>query len=306
MKKLIIIVAILTFNFQLFTLNCCAQPNAGFENWNTALTLQEPDSWQTFNFLALTSPPNDLSAFKATGIDKHSGNYALMLKTIFVHNNPSPQLIRDTMTGVFTGKIRLSPVSIKYGSPYTGRPEKLEFWAKYSPVGNDIGANVVFLLKWNGTGHDTIASGKVDIPPTTAYTLFEAALTYRLPGLPDSASILFSSSKYVTGARVGSTLFVDDVLFTGWVGIDESTMNAADKVQLFPNPAKDNLNILLWFQEADNVQVIDASGKLAGTYKIQNYTANINTSAFAGGIYFYEIRDKKNTVLTKGKFSVVK
>ena len=306
MKKLITIAAILTFNFQLFTLNCFAQPNAGFENWNTALTLQEPDSWQTFNFLALTSPPNDLSAFKATGIDKHSGNYALMLKTIFVHNNPSPQLIRDTMTGVFTGKIRLSPVSVKYGSPYTGRPEKLEFWAKYAPVGDDIGANVVFLLKWNGTGHDTIASGRIDIPAINAYTLFQVTLTYLLPDLPDSASILFSSSKYVAGARVGSTLFVDDVLFTGWVGIDESGMSASDKVQLFPNPAKDNLNILAQIQEADNVQVIDVSGKQAGTYKIQNYRATINTALFADGIYFFEVRDKKNIILAKGKFNVVK
>ena len=138
MKKLIIIIGILTFNFTLYTLNSFSQPNGGFENWSSVYNIQEPDNWQTSNVLSLTSPPNPLSAFKATGIDKHSGNYALMLKTVFFNNNLNPQIFPDSAGFIFTGKITNNPIIIKKGYPFTGRPQKLEFWAKYQPVGNDV------------------------------------------------------------------------------------------------------------------------------------------------------------------------
>jgi hypothetical protein len=203
----------------------------------------------------------------------------------------------------FTGKIHINPVSSTTGYPYTGRPSKLEFWAKYQPVGIDSAEVGVLLKKWNGVSSDTVAYGQLILGPVAQYTLFQCNLTYRLPELSDSAGIALSSSLAAT-ARVGSTLYIDDLAFTGWVGINEPA-DFSDKVKIFPNPAKDNLSIFAKIEEADNVQVVDVTGKLAGVYKIQNYSANINTSVFAGGIYFYEIRDKINKILTNGKFSVV-
>ncbi len=318
MKKGIIISAVNKFavySLQLaisFLANCLlptssskAQPNGGFENWSTVFNYQKPDDWQTLNFLSVLTPTNPLSAFKATGIDKHSGNYALKLKTIFVNNNPSPSVIDDTIGGVFTGRINISPPSYKYGFPYTGRPEKLEFWAKYAPVGIDTGGARVFMQKWNGTSTDTIALGETIINATEAYTLFQINLIYYSTALPDTVTIVFGSSKGINQARVGSTIYIDDVVFTGWVGVDEKDL-FFDKVKIFPNPATDEVNILAQIDEANKVKVLDATGKLAGVYTIRNYNATINTSLFARGVYFYEISDKKDKILTKGKFSVVR
>jgi len=50
MKKLVIISAI---GFFAPISQYKAQPNGGFENWSTVYTLQEPDSWQTLNFISL-------------------------------------------------------------------------------------------------------------------------------------------------------------------------------------------------------------------------------------------------------------
>jgi hypothetical protein len=116
----------------------------------------------------------------------------------------------------------------------------------------------------------------------------------------------FSSSYSKSLGRVGSILYIDDVALTGWVGIDESRISGTDKIKVFPNPAKDDVTILAQIEEADNVQVIDASGKLAGVYKMLNHKVNINTSMFMEGIYFYVIRDNKERILTKGKFSITK
>ncbi|MCE9540888.1 MAG: T9SS type A sorting domain-containing protein, partial [Bacteroidetes bacterium] len=137
------------------------------------------------------------------------------------------------------------------------------------------------------------------------YTLFQANLVYQSSALPDTLMIGFSPSYKSSLARVGSTLYLDDVALTGWVGIEEKNIYS-DKVQLFPNPATDVININAEIDEADNIQLIDVSGKVMGNYKIQNYNANINTALFAEGIYFYEIRDRKNKSLFIAKFNVVK
>lgn len=299
MKNLIIISIILVSSI----LNCEAQPNGGFENWITASGIQEPVGWQTLNFLSLFGDP--VSAFRATGIDKHSGSYALKLQTIFLNHNPAPGTLRDTMGYVFTGLISISPPSIKYGIPYVGRPANLQFWSKYIPVGSDIGGATVILQKWNGVKTDTIAIGSISIDTTAAYTLFQVNLNYFSNELSDTVVIGFSPSYKILRARVGSTLFIDDVVLTGWVGIDEHSI-FADKVKIYPNPAKENITIQAQIDVADNVQVIDIAGKVEGTYKIQNYNVNIKTDAFAEGIYFYKIRDKQNGILTSGKFNVIK
>ncbi len=301
MKKKIVIFSILVSAI----FNCIAQPNPGFELWHSEYSYQVPDDWQTLNFLTMFPPPNPLSASKATGIDKHSGNYALKIKTIFVSNNPAPNIISDTVGLAFTGKITLSPPAYKYGFPYTGRPEKLEFWAKYLPVGGDSAGARVVLLKWNGVTRDTIAFAEIPFGATISYTFFQFSLAYYSTAIPDSAAILFGSSKRQSQSRVGSTLFIDDVALTGWVGIDDRT-KFSNKVKIFPNPARENVTIQTQIGDASIVKVSDVSGKQVGVYKIRNYSANINTGLFAEGVYFCEILDKKERIITKGKFNVVK
>ena len=247
-----------------------AQPNGGFEDWTLDFTFEDPDHWQTFNFLSRLVPAKPLSAFKAISIDKHSGNYALKIKTVFLNNKPSQIKLGDSAGAVFTGKINYSPPFRTYGFPYSGRPEKLDFWFKYTPIGTDAAGAGDMLLKWNGAGHDTIATGTVALLTTSDYTLSQVPLVYNLTTQPDTAIIVFTASNDSTLARVGSTLFIDDVLFTGWVGINEPELLA--NVKIFPNPAKDYLTILAEIKEAENVRIFDTSGKSAGIYNIRNYT----------------------------------
>ena len=286
-------------------LNSTAQLNGGFENWHDEFLYQVPDNWQTLNFLSILSPPNPLSAFKATGIDKHSGNYALKIKTFFVNNNPAPNIIDDSVGLIFTGKVNYSPTTIKLGFPYSSRPEKLDFWAKYSPVGNDTGGAIVLLQKWNGISADTVAFGQIYIAATGAYTPMQINLTYYSNVLPDTAAIIFGASLKMGRTRVGSTMYIDDVALIGWVGIDEKNQ-LNNKVKIFPNPANENLTITTEFEEAENIRIMDVSGKTVGRSKIQDHNSNVNTGLFVEGMYFYEICDKNNKILAKGKFSIVK
>ncbi|MGB3947076.1 MAG: hypothetical protein WBM13_03765, partial [Bacteroidia bacterium] len=173
-----------------------AQPNGGFENWITEFGYEAPLDWQTMNVLSLTTPPNPLSAFKSFGIDKYSGFYGLKIQTIHVVNNPAPGGIADTFGVVFKGKITVSPIGFKPGFSYTGRPEKLQFYSKYHPIGNDVAYAFVVLKKWNGFSVDTIALGATEINATPMFEFFEVPLIYRSDTLyPDSVDIAFFSSR---------------------------------------------------------------------------------------------------------------
>lgn len=301
MKKIIIKTAILFFS--IFKIS--AQPNGGFENWSPFSGIENPDDWGTLNILTFAPGGNPQSAFKASTIDKHSGNYALKIKTVYFNNKPNYYAIKDSMGMVFTGRVELSPVAIKYGFPYTQRPEKLEFWAKYNPIGMDNAGAQVYLRKWDGSKNDTIAFGEIVLTETLPYTNFQLNLTYYSSDSPDSAIIAFASSLPTTNIRVGSTLFLDDVAFVGTVGIDKQ-QNTSDSFKILLNPANDNVIIYTQREDAFCVKIFDVSGKNVGTYKFENYNAFINTSFFASGNYFFEIYKKNNNVLNSGKFYVAK
>lgn len=301
MKKLILLIVLIVFN----SIYCLAQPNGGFEYWEPDFNSESPVDWQTLNLLGFTWPPNPTSAFKASGLDKHSGNYALKLKTIYVNNNPSPDIIDDTVGIVFTGIINVSPVYYKYGFPYFSRPEKLTFWYKYLPVGDDVAGARAILKKWNGTKTDTIAFAEMDFSENSFYTLFEMNLTYYSNEIPDSAAIFLASSRHNDAARVGSTLYVDDVAFTGWVGIEENAKTTSN-VSVYPNPAKENIIFSIQDKEACSIEITDVLGKHLGQYKLKDNIANIDTGVWVNGVYFYSVLDKENKAINKGKFSIVK
>lgn len=282
-----------------------AQPNGGFENWITEFSYETPENWQTMNVLSLTTPPNPLSAFKTSGIDKYSGFYGLKVQSIHVTNNPAPSVIADTFGVVFKGKITVSPTSFKSGFPYNARPEKLQFYSKYYPVGNDTGVAFVVLKKWNGVSTDTIAIGAIEMSTTPVFELFEVPLVYRSDTLyPDSADIAFLSSRDILTARVGSALFVDDVLFTGWVGMDENTYNH-ESIKLYPNPVKNELNIC-FSSRMDNTTAIiyDCSGKKTAIHFLDFNTTKIDLSALLSGFYFLELRNN-NLPIYREKLQII-
>lgn len=283
-----------------------AQPNPGFEHWHSSYNSLIPDDWQTLNFLRFTLPPNPLSVTQAVGTDVHSGNYAMRMQTIYVSTNPAPQIIDDTVGVAFTGLINVSPVYYKVGFPYTSRPETLNFWFKYLPVGSDTGGAKINLRKFYDTLSHTIGEGSLEFVQTSSYTKAIVHITYYNDDIPDTCQIYFASSKSKEIARVGSTLFVDDVELTGWVGIDEQK-KAEEVVKVFPNPAKEKINFFTKNTEASTLQIMDLTGKIIATSPFKpNENFALNIESFSEGTYLYSILDRKRKTLANGKFNVSK
>jgi hypothetical protein len=301
MKHILLIIGLIS----VFTVKSIAQPNGGFENWSQEFSYEAPDGWQTFNVLIYSNPPSELSAFKVSGIDKHSGNYALKLKSVQVYNNVINDLFGDTAGGTYTGKIIYTPFAFKYGFAYSERAQKLDFWAKYHPVGTDTGGVIVFLSKWTGSSTDTVAIGALSMPSTPVYSHFELDLEYHSEQVPDSATIFFYTSQKPECARLNSTLYVDDVLLSGWVPVNEEKLNAM-RIKAYPNPSRENITIEVLQVEASKVKVMDISGRQVGDYLLNYNKVVIDTRNFKTGLFFYEVLDAKDRALAKGKFNVIK
>jgi hypothetical protein len=279
-----------------------SQPNSGFENWAQDFSAESPVGWQTLNFLTFTTPPNPVSVTKVSGIDKHSGNYALRLKTVYINNNLAPQILDDTMGAIFTGVVNISPAYYRYGFPYNSRPAKLTVWHKYLPVGADEAGIRVIMTKWNGIKRDTIVLSEKAMTEQDSYSLFEMDIDYLTNDVPDTATILIGSSRHRDVARVGSVLYIDDIAFTGYVG--EKEIKSFDKVKVFPNPARDYLYITACPDNSETAILTDLSGNTVGEYKVEQKNVRIDIHCLSSGIYFYQINDKAQNILSRGKVNI--
>jgi hypothetical protein len=87
-------------------------------------------------------------------------------------------------------------------------------------------------------------------------------------------------------------------------GINESYQNMS-KVQLYPNPANDNITIN-GLAETAVLLVFDVNGKLISNNLLKNSRNTINVSQYAKGLYVYQIYNLKGNLLDNGKLSIVR
>jgi hypothetical protein len=196
----------------LFASNVFAQTtvaNMDFETWTSAPeNLAAP--WATLNGLSTVTAP--LTTSKTT--DSHSGTYAAKLETKLFSGILLSGL---AVTGNFSLSIVNPTSSLKPGRPFTGRPDSLTGYTKYTSVAGDSAIVVIMLSKWNTTTNrkDTLGTGVYTIYNTsTSYSRFSVALDYNSTLAPDSIVILSTSSagggSTPAVGSVGSTLFIDD------------------------------------------------------------------------------------------------
>lgn len=276
----------------------------GFETWSSLIGEPEsPTGWVTPNiFAAPASGGSPQSAYKVT--DKTEGNYALRLVTVALKTNPLKGKIADTVGFVISGSISTSLV-FKDRTPFSGRPAQLDFSTKYTPNGVDTALALVQLSRWNGTSRETIAAGAIKWGVTANYTLKSVPLIYfSTTAIPDSASVILSASSPIL-PKIGSELYLDDVKFSGSVGVKEKEYLAA-KVSVYPNPAVEFLTIKADIATAEKVSIYSQIGKQIGVYTLTNNTLKLNTSTLAAGNYYYSILEKSGNVIVGGVFSVVK
>jgi hypothetical protein len=261
--------------------------------------------WQNYSIDALDNWYADYRNGVSKTTDAHTGNFALELQTTLGDRNGVPwPNVGMAGTGFYPNNC--SGICTEQGGyPFTNTVDTLAFWYKYTPsVANDS-AEVYGSFKNNGSN---IWGVSKRLGSSSIYKYVEMPISVMGGMSPDSVIINFNSSLWQdsTVNYVGADLKIDDVHFKSQplsTGVIE--FGQYDKTfRVYPNPAKEELIIAAEKNsiELTNIKVVDITGRVIKNEALNNvYFLKINTSSYASGIYFYEIKDKQGMIY-KNKF----
>ncbi len=275
-------------------------PNFGFEDWETIASYEEPLQWNTSNTPgALAGLENVFPSGNA-----HSGTKSINITT---QTNGTYNLPGAACTGNIN--VGGSGVSFSGGFPCGNRVANFNGFYKYMSNGLDSATLITILFKRNGSQRDTIAmaSKTFGISDTSQWSSFAIPFVYNSLGAPDSALVILLSSDNLASAQLGSNLFVDDVTFSGLVASTNNISMLPVSVSVYPNPATEVLNFSISnINLAKTLNIFDILGKKIKSIEITSAQMAVSSSMFNNSLYFYQIADRNNNVLSTGKFSVKK
>ncbi|MCB2222459.1 MAG: T9SS type A sorting domain-containing protein [Bacteroidetes bacterium] len=203
--------------------------NPGFEDWEDAGTvIDEPVNWSSIK----TSDGGSLINNAAPVVwgqsnDAHSGNYSVELTNVLtlgtiiatgtITNGRAHAEFDPNASFIYT-----NPDDPRWHTSYSGRPDSIAVWAKYSPIGNDTAQIKVLLHVEEGTlppspdnQTNHIGYAQINITGTVdTWTRFAAPFSYSSPDNPEYILFVLTSGAG-TLAVEGSKVFYDDLQLIG-------------------------------------------------------------------------------------------
>lgn len=228
----------------------------------------------------INSPYEQLMAFPATYSTSFINNFITTTPSFYININPGVQ------------------IDSARGKSVVAKTVIVDAWGSLT---TPLGTYNVIRSKETKVNHDTI---DVYVPLFGGWQLgaqkaADSVVTYTWwangIGFP-----IVSATMDSTGA-VKSVQWLQSLPVTG---INE--LASSVNVNVFPNPAENELNITIDGSKTESVQIVDITGRLINTYAVENNHVVINTSDFANGIYTYSIIGKENAVINHGKFAISK
>ncbi len=258
-------------------------PNPGFETW----TAGNPDGWFSNNAQGVYTTVTQSGTF-------HSGSSAARLEVV-----PFSTIIAIPFLWSGSSPLGGFPISQSYAS--------LTGYYQLSPVGSDGLFIVVYMFSngsYNGAGSIEITNA------TSTYTQFSVPIDYSTSEQADSASIWIFVGGDTTGegGNAGSFALIDDLEFTGTVGVNDHVTNTVQTFELsqnYPNPFNPSTTISFNLGKSSfvslkvyNVLGNEVANLVEGYQSAGEHTINFNAENLSSGIYFYK--------LTSGSLSEIK
>ncbi len=268
-------------------------PNAGFENWTSMGTYNNPDGWDQLN--GMTSAMSVCTCEKGTPGSVGASYLKLTSKTV-------------TGIGVVPGVAVCGVLDVvsmqpKSGFPFTAQPQSLTGKWQHMIFGSSQGFIDVKLTRWDNGSNSrvVVATGHVNLTGMAmSWANFSIPLSYNETNAPDSCIIAMSASG--TAPANNDYLWVDALAFTGSVtGLKQTDAEA--KVTVSPNPSSSYLTIDIpsLNNEKVSVKIIDIQGKEVMEVQSINNSSKINLdiSTLSKGNYVINILTKHGMITSK-------
>lgn len=262
--------ATLSFGILLIASASAQVPNGGFESWVDQGTYLDPAGWLTYNDVFIDTGhvitvergfPGAVGAFHAV----------------------------ITTRAMPVGTALQGWLSLN-GFPLADRPAQLVGQWQYGIQPADTGVVSVLLSKWNsGTGaRELMAHGELKVTGTlSGWHPLSVPITYFSAEVPDSAYIQFEASFDFADPVPGSFIKVDDLAFTGVVGVAEA--GAKGDLRLYPSPATGPVHITA-DRRIMEVQVLDLTGRVVLAEVVQAEMLDLDLSALHAGQYLVHVQ----------------
>lgn len=262
-------------------------PNNGFEDW-LSFDYYEPVDWLSSNFMTFTG-----SGLSATQSTEHiDGDYSIRIETQLTVWN-------DTISFVTNGYVgENGPAG---GMPVDQVPEKMTFYYKYFPVGQDSALAGGWLYYYDPVQDSSIVLEEELIKLAAADEWTYIEIPFNLVGtpLPDTMNIAFTASNIKDEGAIanpGSVLFVDKVEVFLQTSLPENPDVFSGSLEIKPNPAVDYIEI-----RADNlnsglasVVILDEQGKRViepCNMKEDSGWVRLDISGLGAGCYFVLVQN---------------
>ena len=257
-------------------------PNGGFENWVDQGGYLEPVGWLTYNEV-----PTIGGATVEQVTPGSPGNSHAVITT------------RQALGGgiPIQGWISAGASGSEAGFPYAARPAMLTGQWQYGIQPNDTAQVQLALSKWNSLTSNTelIAIGTLEVTGMLSnWQPFSVHLSYLSSELPDTAYIQIASSIDFSAPVVGSFIKVDDLAFSGAVGIDEVT--DSNTLSIFPNPGTTHFTLSLP-PGPHTITLFDATGRVVLHQRTTDARPVIGTEGLPAGLYRITVRDARGGVM---------
>lgn len=290
MKKSLLIIGFLLSTFTVATAQN-ATPNPGFETWTQQGNYWNPTGWNNLN--SQTAILGVFTCTRGTGADARSGTYGIKLTTKSVFGITANG-IASTATLVTT-----PPYGVTGGIPYTGRPDSISGWFKYTPANPNDSGFVQFVLL--GSSNDTVGFVKFSTPntPVGTWTRFSKPIAYFSPASPTTSYWILSSSDG-TNAVVNSSIVIDDLalITNSGTSIDEPQ---ALVPALISNLITDVISVNNPLAEKHHLEIFDQAGRKVSDFNLASGMNSISATGLSTGVYFYRIVNSDRNVLSAGK-----
>lgn len=303
MKKTLLLVIVASLFRVSFAQNI---PNGDMETWVTIGSYDDPQGWFTTNG-PLVGFGGSANVTKET-TDKYAGSASAKLVSA-----PSPLGTSPGAMVAGSATIGLNGLSLKGGFGSAKRSQTFSGVYKYTPGPGDSCLFQAWLFKWNsGTSkRDTVALARFAQGNTVgSYTSFSVDFIYKSAPqgnlVPDSALVLVSTSSNLTGAKLGSVLYCDNLSFSGEVPLGIKNNVEKPSVTLYPNPVSSIINFKVNNGAVKRIVLYDILGKKIKSIEVESMVTSISTDGFQNGLYFYQLTGKENEVISTGRFSVKK
>lgn len=292
--------------------------NGGFENWGNVSpgNANEPTSWYSNKSGSNTAQLGPQTCFKTTA-SVHTGTACVSVTTESLNLGFTTEIVNGNVTtGVvnaptttksdgYIGTVNYSTSSDDRRMAFTGRPDSIVGWYKYTSGGAGEQPKIRAILH-TGDYYDPETPTTYHPDPTankiadalfvggtsnvSTWTRFSKPFSYVSSSNPAYIMINVTSSNNQNTTVSGSTFLLDDiaVVYNSGAGINENNIDKS--VRLFFYDKIFYIDFMNRNEGQSTLTIYDISGKLILSQKVDNSHINsIDLKTFTAGMYVYSL-----------------